>query len=278
MTAQEARCAARQPGRWTAARTGCKSRSARTRSSSPACGCCSARMVVDMSLMHQLEDAEQRAGRRALSDMERRIEEMLQQSGGTGRRSCRSRPRCRTSAACSASATASRASPDCRRWRTTRSSCSRTAPRARCFDLAHEVVGCVLYGDEAGISAGSPVARTGRLAQRPGGRRGAGPGHRPAGTSPGTAGEPLAATEWRDVEEEAPGVLDRQPVREPLLTGLKVIDAAVPIGLRPTRAHPRRPRDRQDEHRHRHDHQSEGHAASSASTSASAPSAPPCAR
>jgi F-type H+-transporting ATPase subunit alpha len=98
------------------------------------------------------------------------------------------------------------------------------------FDLARDVAGCVLYGDEAGISAGSPVVRTGRLARVPVGDDVLGRVIDPRGR-PRDGKEPLAATEWRDVEEEAPGVLDRQPVREPLLTGLKVIDAAVPIGL-----------------------------------------------
>jgi F-type H+-transporting ATPase subunit alpha len=43
-------------------------------------------------------------------------------------------------------------------------------------------------------------------------------------------GPQLNTREWREVEQEAPSVLDREPVREPLLTGLKVIDAAIPIG------------------------------------------------
>jgi F-type H+-transporting ATPase subunit alpha len=98
------------------------------------------------------------------------------------------------------------------------------------FDLARDEVGCVLYGTDARISAGSPVARTGRLASVPVGDEVLGRVIDPLG-QPRDGGEPLAVTEWRDVEEEAPGVLDRQPVREPLLTGLKVVDAAVPIGL-----------------------------------------------
>ena len=97
------------------------------------------------------------------------------------------------------------------------------------FDLARDVVGCVLYGTDTGISAGSPVVRTGRLASAPVGESVLGRVIDPLG-QPRDGKEPLATHEWRDVEEEAPGVLDRQPVREPLLTGCKVIDAAVPIG------------------------------------------------
>jgi F-type H+-transporting ATPase subunit alpha len=88
----------------------------------------------------------------------------------------------------------------------------------------------VLYGPDAGISAGSPVIRTGQLARVPVGNELLGRVIDPLGR-PRDGKEPLAAMEWRDVEQEAPGVLDLQPVREPLLTGLKVIDAAVPIGL-----------------------------------------------
>ena len=148
--------------------------------------------------------------------------------------------------------------------------------RGQVLDLAHDVVGCVLYGGEAGIAAGSPVLRTGQLARVPVGEEVLGRVIDPLGV-PRDGGEPLATTEWRDVEEEAPGVLDRQPVREPLLTGLKVIDAAVPIGLdnassssataRPAR--PASPSTRSSIRRT---------AASSASTSASAPGARPSGR
>ncbi len=97
------------------------------------------------------------------------------------------------------------------------------------LDLEREVVGCVLYGADAGISAGSPVLRTGRLASVPVGDAVLGRLIDPLG-EPRDGGASLGATEWREVEQEAPGVLDREPVREPLLTGCKVIDAAVPIG------------------------------------------------
>jgi F-type H+/Na+-transporting ATPase subunit alpha len=97
------------------------------------------------------------------------------------------------------------------------------------FDLDIDEAGCVLYGEEAGISAGSPVARTGRLASIPVGDDVLGRVIDPLGL-PLDGGEPLAAAEWRDLEMEAPGVLDRQPVREPLLSGIKAIDAAIPIG------------------------------------------------
>ena len=74
------------------------------------------------------------------------------------------------------------------------------------------------------------MLRTGQLARVPVGEELLGRVIDPLG-GVRDGGDPLAAMQWRGVEEEAPGVLDRQPVREPLLTGIKVIDAAIPIGL-----------------------------------------------
>jgi F-type H+/Na+-transporting ATPase subunit alpha len=98
------------------------------------------------------------------------------------------------------------------------------------FDLGRDAVGCVLYESEVGISAGSPVLRTGQLARVPVGEEVLGRVLDPLGR-PRDGRELLNATEWREVEVEAPGVMQRQPVREPLLTGIKVVDAAAPIGL-----------------------------------------------
>ena len=68
---------------------------------------------------------------------------------------------------------------------------------------------------------------------------------------------PIVTTERRAVEIMAPGVAERQPVREPLQTGIKAIDAMTPDRPRPARTDHRRPQDRQDGDRHRRDHQSE---------------------
>jgi F-type H+/Na+-transporting ATPase subunit alpha len=97
------------------------------------------------------------------------------------------------------------------------------------FDLDRETVGCVLFGSDQGILAGSTVVRTGRLPAMPVGSAVLGRVVDALGQPRDGAG-PLAATERRPVEQEAPGPLARQPVREPLLTGVKVVDAAIPIG------------------------------------------------
>ncbi len=65
-------------------------------------------------------------------------------------------------------------------------------------------------------------------------------------------------THSRAVESTAPGIADRQPVDEPMQTGIKAIDAMTPDRPRPARADHRRPQDRQDRHRHRRDPQPEG--------------------
>jgi len=66
---------------------------------------------------------------------------------------------------------------------------------------------------------------------------------------------PIATTERLPIERLAPGIIDRQPVREPMATGLKAIDAMIPIGRGPARADHRRPSDGQDRGAARHHHQ-----------------------
>lgn len=102
--------------------------------------------------------------------------------------------------------------------------------RGEVLDLGQELVGCVLYGPEEGISADSPVVRTGHTPAVP-------VGEAVLGRVMGALGQPrddlgpIECAERRNVEQEAPGPLQRQPVKEPLFTGVKLIDAAVPIGL-----------------------------------------------
>ena len=55
------------------------------------------------------------------------------------------------------------------------------------------------------------------------------------------------------MEVQAPGIIGRQPVSEPLQTGIKAIDAMTPIGRGQRELHHRRPQDRQDHRRDRHD-------------------------
>ena len=68
-------------------------------------------------------------------------------------------------------------------------------------------------------------------------------------------GEPLDAALFLPVEQPAPAIIDRALVTRPLATGLLVIDAMIPLGQGPARAHHRRPRDRQDRNRRRYHHQ-----------------------
>ncbi len=97
------------------------------------------------------------------------------------------------------------------------------------LNLEEENVGAVLLGPDVGIREGDLVKRTGRIAQVP-------VGDALIGRVVDPIGQPLDgkgavnATTFRRVEVIAPTVIDRQPVREPLQTGLKAIDAMIPIG------------------------------------------------
>jgi F-type H+-transporting ATPase subunit alpha len=87
----------------------------------------------------------------------------------------------------------------------------------------------VLLGTDVGIKEGDTVKRTGRIAQVPVGPAMVGRVVDPIGTPLDGKG-PIASKESRRVEVLAPGVVFRQPVREPLQTGIKAIDAMIPIG------------------------------------------------
>ncbi len=101
--------------------------------------------------------------------------------------------------------------------------------KGQVFDLDREIVGCMLYGPEEGIQAATPVFRTGHPAMMPVGETLLGRVVDALGQPRDGLG-PVQAMEERPVEQEAPGPLQRQPIREPLLTGIKVVDAAIPIG------------------------------------------------
>ncbi|MRS12367.1 MAG: F0F1 ATP synthase subunit alpha [Actinobacteria bacterium] len=97
------------------------------------------------------------------------------------------------------------------------------------FSLMADKVGCILLGPEDDIREGSGVKRTGHVLKVP-----VGPGLKgrivDALGRPIDGRGPIAADVYRPVERKAPGVVDRQPVNQPLHTGLKVIDALVPLG------------------------------------------------
>lgn len=97
------------------------------------------------------------------------------------------------------------------------------------LNLEEDNVGCVLFGDEALIGEGDEVKRTGRIVEVPVGESLLGRVVNPLG-QPIDGKGPIKTAQTLPVERKAPGVIDRQPVKESLMTGLKVIDATVPIG------------------------------------------------
>jgi F-type H+-transporting ATPase subunit alpha len=97
------------------------------------------------------------------------------------------------------------------------------------LNLEEDNVGAVILGSDRDIKEGDPVKRTGRIAEVPVGEAVVGRVVDPVGTPLDGKG-PIQAKEFRRVEVRAPGVIERQPVREPLQTGIKAIDAMIPIG------------------------------------------------
>ena len=97
------------------------------------------------------------------------------------------------------------------------------------LNLEEDSVGAVLLGHSTEIKEGDTVKRTGRIISVP-------VGEQLVGRVVNSLGEPLdgkgpiGASEFMPIERLAPGVVDRAPVKEPLQTGLKAIDAMVPIG------------------------------------------------
>jgi F-type H+-transporting ATPase subunit alpha len=90
-------------------------------------------------------------------------------------------------------------------------------------------VGIVVLGDFKGIREGDSVKRTGRIMEVPVGESLIGRVVNPLGQPIDGLGE-IKTTQTRPVEKKAPGVMQRQSVTEPLQTGIKAIDALVPIG------------------------------------------------
>ena len=97
------------------------------------------------------------------------------------------------------------------------------------FNLEQDTVGAVVYGDYLKIKEGDTVKATGRLLEVPVGEAMLGRVVNPLGEPLDDAG-PIAATEYRKVDIIAPGIAERQPVHEPMQTGIKAIDAMIPIG------------------------------------------------
>ena len=97
------------------------------------------------------------------------------------------------------------------------------------LNLEEDSVGVVLLGEFTGIKEGDTVKRTGRIISVPVGDELLGRVVNALG-QPIDGKGPITAKEFSPLERLAPGVVDRLPVREPLQTGLKAIDAMIPIG------------------------------------------------
>jgi len=97
------------------------------------------------------------------------------------------------------------------------------------LNLEQDNVGAVLFGDWQKIVEGDTVKRSGKLLQIPVGDQLLGRMVDPLGRPLDDKGE-INATEFRPAEFKAPGVVARQPVVEPLQTGLKSVDGMIPIG------------------------------------------------
>ncbi|GJQ29448.1 MAG: ATP synthase subunit alpha [Phycisphaerae bacterium] len=97
------------------------------------------------------------------------------------------------------------------------------------FNLELDTVGAVIYGDYLSVKEGDMVKSTGRLLEVPVGEALLGRVVDPLGRPLDDAG-PIAATKFSKVDIIAPGIAERQPVTEPLQTGIKAIDAMIPIG------------------------------------------------
>src|ERR671918_1796628 len=97
------------------------------------------------------------------------------------------------------------------------------------LNLEEDNVGAVLFGDWDKVSEGDTVKRTGGLLRIPVGEALLGRLVDPLGRPLDDKGD-INTTETRPAEFKAPGVVKRQPVKEPMQTGLKAIDSMIPIG------------------------------------------------
>jgi len=97
------------------------------------------------------------------------------------------------------------------------------------LNLEEDNVGVAIFGEDSTVSEGDTVTRTGRIASVPVGGAVTGRTVDALGR-PIDGGPPVAVGEMRPIERKAPGIIDRQNVKEPLQTGIKVVDALTPIG------------------------------------------------
>ena len=96
-------------------------------------------------------------------------------------------------------------------------------------NLEENTVSIVLLGSDVGIKEGSTVKRTGKVVSVPVGEAMIGRVVNALG-QPIDGKGPIEAADYRAIESPAPGILERQPVKQPLQTGIKAIDSMIPIG------------------------------------------------
>lgn len=97
------------------------------------------------------------------------------------------------------------------------------------LNLEEDIVGAVLFGEDTLITEGDVVKRTGKIMSVPAGEEMIGRVVNAIG-QPIDGKGPINTKSSRIVDVVAPGIVDRQPVREPLQTGIKAIDAMIPVG------------------------------------------------
>src|SRR4051794_8912001 len=97
------------------------------------------------------------------------------------------------------------------------------------FNLEEDTIGAVIFGNYLEIKEGDTVKSTGRLLEVPVGDAVIGRVVNPLGR-PIDGGPPIKSNESRKMDIVAPGIAERQPVKEPLQTGIKAIDSMIPIG------------------------------------------------
>ncbi len=96
-------------------------------------------------------------------------------------------------------------------------------------NLEEDTVSVVILGTDQGIKEGDTVKRTGKVVSVPVGEAMIGRVVNALG-EPIDGKGPIAAAEYRPIETPAPGIIDREPVNQPLQTGIKAIDSMIPIG------------------------------------------------
>ncbi|MBC5803377.1 MAG: F0F1 ATP synthase subunit alpha, partial [Candidatus Eremiobacteraeota bacterium] len=97
------------------------------------------------------------------------------------------------------------------------------------LNLEADNVGVIILGPDTEIKEGMPVRRTGRIASVPVGESLLGRVVDPLGNAVDGKGA-IEARRYRTIENIAPSVVERQPVKQPLQTGIRAIDALIPIG------------------------------------------------